>query len=94
MVYYKGDKVEVYWVFREQRVSDFNVKAYHYVGLAFTVDRIDENGNLIYKHCSEDEDVLIVYPKQVKLVGRSWRNWLRYLAHQFRNKFGSYWERN
>ena len=62
--------------------------------LAFTVDRIDENGNLIYKHGSEDEDVLIVYQKQVKLVGRSWRNWLKYLAHQLRDKMGNYWERS
>ena len=94
MIYYKGDKVEVYWVLREQRVSDLNVKAYHHAGLTFIVDRIDEDGNLIYKHGSGDEDILIVYPKQVKLVGRSWRNWLKYLSHQFRGKLGSYWERN
>lgn len=90
MNFYKGDTVEIYWVFVEQRPKDINTSAYHHLGLTFTIYGIDVNGNLIYKYGKKEEDVLIVLPKQVKLVSRSFKNWIAYLWDMFIIKIGFY----
>jgi hypothetical protein len=91
MNYYKGDKVEIYWVLVEQRVKDISVGVYHHTGLSFTIDKIDESGNLIYKYGKGDEEFLVVFPKQVKLIKRSLKNWWRYFQDVFREKLGNYY---
>lgn len=95
MIFYKGDKVEIYWVLREQYIAKEEIvskKVYHHVGLSFVVSDFDKDGNIVYKYGGQDSDALIVYPKQVKLLSRSLGNWLRLFSEKLRRKVGMYWQ--
>jgi len=85
MIFYKGDKVEIYWVLREQYVPKEDIvtkKAYHHVGFSFVIRDFDADGNIVCKYGNEDSDILIVYPKQIRLLGRSFRNWLKFVSEK------------